>query len=230
MARILMVLTSHTRLGGTGRATGFYFEELAAPYYAFVDAGHEVDIASIAGGKAAHDPSSLEEEEAQRPDSVRRFLSDTVAMARLSRTLKIDAVDPAAYAAIFLPGGHGVMWDFPNNAALSQAVSRIFNAGGVVGAVCHGPAGLVDAQRADGKPLVSGLKVNSFTNAEEEAVALTKEVPFLLETRLRDLGGVFEAGENFTPKAVRDGRLVTGQNPMSSRLAADLVLEALAAR
>jgi putative intracellular protease/amidase len=230
MARILIVLTSHTRLGETGRATGFYFDEMAAPYYALIDAGHQVDIASIRGGPAVHDPGSVKADPAARPAAVRRFLEDPAAMAKLSSTLPIEAVDAAAYDGVFLPGGHGTMYDFPTSEALGRVVGRIADQGGVIGAVCHGPAGLVDARRADGTPVIAGLKVNSFTDAEEAAVGLTDAMPFLLETRLRELGGLFEGAPNFTAKAVRDGQLITGQNPMSAEAVAALLVEALSER
>ncbi|WP_424975617.1 type 1 glutamine amidotransferase domain-containing protein [Dinoroseobacter sp. S124A] len=227
MADILIVLTSHTALGETGRPTGFYYEELAVPYWALVDAGHRVTLASIQGGAAAHDPTSLDAEPSKRPAAVQRFLDAPEAMAALANTAAISDIDPAAYDAIFLPGGHGTAFDFPQSTALAKAVSAIHAAGGVVAAVCHGPAGLVNATRADGTPLVAGLRVNSFTNAEEEAVGLTDVVPFLLETRFRELGAHFEAGADFTETAIRDGRLITGQNPMSSAAVATLLLDAL---
>lgn len=227
MANVLIVVTSHTQLGNTGRPTGFYFDEMATPYYAFRDAGHDVDIASIRGGAAAHDPNSLSADESKLPAAVRRFLADAEAMAKLKATISIDDANPDDYDAIFLPGGHGAMWDFPFNTALSRAVGAIYDAGGHVGAVCHGPAGLVGARRGDGKPLVQGLRVNSFTDAEEAAIRLTHEMPFLLETRLTELGGRFEGGDNFTAKAVRDGRLVTGQNPMSVEVVSALMVETL---
>jgi putative intracellular protease/amidase len=230
MAEILIVLTSHDRIGEKGRATGFFWEELATPYYAFLDAGHRVTLASIAGGRPPADPTSLEDDEAERPASVRRFLADGEAMAALQATPAVAEVDPAGFDAIFLPGGHGTMWDFPTSEALAEGIRRIYEAGGVVGAVCHGPAGLVAVRRADGRPLVEGLTVNGFTDAEEEKAGLTEAVPFLLETRLRDLGGRFEGGAPFTSKAVRDGRLVTGQNPMSSEAVARLILDALEER
>lgn len=229
MANILFVLTSHTALGDTGKPTGFYYEELATPYLALTDAGHDVHIASIKGGPGAHDPGSLKADEAARPASVRRFVSDAAAMKKLAATTAIAEVNPADYHGIFLPGGHGTMYDFPPSDFLGKAVVSIYEAGGVVGAVCHGPAGLVNATRDDGKPLVAGLKFSSFTDAEEEAVGLVSAMPFLLETRLTELGGVFQGAPNFTAKAVRDGRLVTGQNPMSSAAVAALYVEALAA-
>ncbi|WP_144299460.1 type 1 glutamine amidotransferase domain-containing protein [Elioraea rosea] len=230
MARILIVLTSHTQLGDTGRATGFYFEELAAPYFAFLDAGHEVTLASIAGGAAVHDPASLEGEASAWPESVRRFLSDAGAMAALAATKPIAAVDPRDHDAVFLPGGHGTMWDFPSSAHLAAIVSAIHASGGVVGAVCHGPAGLVNARRTDGRPLVEDLRVNAFTDAEEREMGLLGAVPFLLEARLRELGAHFEAAPNFTSKAISDDRVITGQNPMSSDAVAELMVEEIAAR
>jgi len=228
MTKVLIVLTSHTRLGDTGKPTGFYFEELAAPYWAFTDAGHDVMIASVAGGPAAHDPASLKADIAERPAPVQRFLDDPTAMAKLAATQQVADVEPSAYDAVFLPGGHGTMWDLPGSDALARIVGTLFDAGKVVGAVCHGPAGLVSATRADGRPLVEGRRVNGFTDAEEEAVGLTAAMPFLLESRLRELGGHFEGGPNFKPYAVRDGNLVTGQNPASSALVAGHVLDALA--
>jgi putative intracellular protease/amidase len=230
MAKILIVLTSHDRLGETGRATGFYFDEMAEPYYALIDAGHQVDIASIMGGQAVHDPGSIKANPAERPDAVQRFLNDAAAMKKLEATLAIDRIDPLDYDAVFLPGGHGTMYDFPTSAALATAVGKIYDRGGVVGAVCHGPAGLVNARRADGEPLVAGLRVNSFTDAEEAAVGLTDAMPFLLESQLRQLGARFEGAPNFTEMAVRDGRLVTGQNPMSAKAVGLHLVQALAER
>lgn len=228
MTKVFIVLTSHTRLGDTGKPTGFYFEELAAPYWAFTDAGHDVEIASIAGGPATHDPSSLKPEPSERPAAVQRFVADPAAMAKLAATLPVTEADPSAYDAVFLPGGHGTMWDLPGSEALARLVGHLFDAGKVVGAVCHGPAGLVSANRANGKSIVAGRRVNGFTDAEEEAAGLTAAMPFLLESRLRELGGRFEGGPNFKPYAVRDGNLVTGQNPASSALVAGHVLDALA--
>lgn len=229
MQKVLIVLTSQTTFGDSDDPTGFYFEEMAAPYWALVDEGHEVTIASISGGAAVHDPSSLEADPAARPAPVQRFLEDAEAMAMLADTPRIDDIDPAAYDAIFLPGGHGTVWDFPASDALAKAVGDIYDAGGVVAAVCHGPAGLVNAKRADGEPLVKGMKVNGFTDSEEDAIGLTEVVPFLLETRLRELGAIFEAGEDFTPYSVRDGRLITGQNPQSSDAVGADLIAALAA-
>jgi putative intracellular protease/amidase len=161
---------------------------------------------------------------------VERFLADPASVAKIGNTHRIDDVDPLAYDVIFLPGGHGTMWDFAQSAALARVVGTAWDNGAVVGAVCHGPAGLVSARRADGQPVVAGLRVNSFTDAEEEAVGLTAAMPYLLETRLRELGGRFEGAPNFQAKAVRDGRLVTGQNPRSAGPVAQELLAALAQR
>lgn len=224
--RALLVLTSHTRLGDTGRGTGFYYDEMATPYWALTDAGFDVDIASVAGGVAPPDPKTLVEP-ADRPPMVARFMDDKDAMRKLDTTQKAADVDGAAYDCVFLPGGHGTMWDF-DTAMIGSIVTDAWAAGAVVGAVCHGPAGLLQATRPDGKPLVDGLSVNSFTDAETEQIGLNGVEPFLLETRLRELGGRFECSDNFTSHAVRDGRLVTGQNPQSTGAIAKLLIEATA--
>ena len=228
MAQVLFVLTSHDRLGDTGRETGYYFDEMAAPYWALSDAGHTVRFASIAGGKPPVDAASLPEDPDERPEPVTRFLADDDAMAALQRSTPIADIDAAGYDAVFLPGGHGTVFDFPGNPDLASLIGAVYADGGVVGAVCHGPSGLVDAVKPDGTPLVADLRVAGFTDAEEEAVGLTEVVPFLLESRLRKLGGRFEGVGNFEPHAVRDGRLVTGQNPASAGPVGALLVEALA--
>jgi putative intracellular protease/amidase len=225
--RILVVVTSHDSLGSTGEKTGFWLEELATPYYVFRDAGHSVDLASPRGGTAPYDPKSLDRE-GSRPASVVRFLADKDAMAAIERTQPLASIDPSAYAAVFIAGGHGTMWDLPEDARLAAILQAIDTAGGVVSAVCHGPAGLVAAKRKDGRPLVAGRKVTGFTNQEEDAVKLTGIVPFALETRLRELGGEYVGGAMWQSHAVADGNLVTGQNPASSEKVARLVLERLA--
>ena len=227
MSHVLIVLTSHDRLGDTARASGFYYDELATPYAALADAGHDITLASIAGGAPAHDPSSLADDPEKRPEAVRRFLADDAAMARLSNTVSVSALEASDFDAVFLPGGHGTMFDFAQSEALGALVGRIFDVDGVVAAVCHGPTGLVGAVRADGRPLVEGLRVNAFTDAEEAAVGLVGVVPYLLESRLRELGARFESGPNFGAYAVRDGRLITGQNPASAGLVAQHLLDAL---
>jgi putative intracellular protease/amidase len=224
--KVVIVVTSCSELGATGRKTGFYFDEMATPYWALVDAGYDVEIASIKGGRAPWDPGSYGED-GQRPASVQRFINDAFSMAKLRESSTVGSLDAAAYRAVFLPGGHGTMWDFTDS-KLAELVGHAWDNGAVVGAVCHGPAGLLHAKRADGRPLVEGLAVNSFTDAEEAAVQLADVVPFLLETELRNRGARFECTGNFLAHAVRDGRLVTGQNPRSVEHVARLMLEALA--
>jgi putative intracellular protease/amidase len=221
-ARILIIVTSHAQLGSTGRRTGFWFEELAAPYYELIDGGASVDIASPAGGLPPADPAS----EQDPPATVRRFRDDAAAMAKLSHTLRLDAVTPA-YDGYFVAGGHGVMWDLASDATLARLLGAAAAAGKVIAAVCHGPAALVQVQLGDGKPLVAGRRVAAFSNEEERAVHLDNEVPFALEDRLKQLGARYERGPMWSSFAVRDGALVTGQNPQSSVAVARELLAAL---
>ncbi len=221
---ILIVATSHAVIGDTGKPTGLWLEELTTPYAIFRDAGASVAIASIKGGAVPVDPSSAK---GDLPASARRFLADPQTKQALAATPAINTVDISAYDAIFLPGGHGAMWDLPDSAALAARLGQADASGKVIAAVCHGPAGLVGAKRAEGSPLVRGKRVSAFTNAEEAAMGLTKAVPFLLETRLAELGAHIESGPRFEPFAVRDGKLVTGQNPASSEKVAELVLGAV---
>lgn len=227
--RILIVVTSHEILGDTGRATGFHWEELATPYWLFRDAGFEVTLASIRAGVAPQDPSSFKDDPAARSASVQRFVDNSAAMAALRGTPAVAELDAGDYAAVFLPGGHGTMWDFPTSEPLARLLGKAFDRGAVIGAVCHGPAGLVAAKRADGQPIVSGRRVNAFTDAEERAIQADAIMPFLLESRLRELGARFESGPDFEPYVVRDGNLVTGQNPRSALMVAQQMLAALAA-
>ncbi len=227
--KILMILTSQASMGemeNGGTPTGVWFEELSTPYYAFVDAGVEVDVASVKGGMVPIDPHSLQGD-GKNPPSVERFLKDRTAMGKIEGSIALESVSAGAYDAVFLPGGHGTMWDLPKSTALAELLSAAWTGGKVVAAVCHGPAGLVNVKDASGQPIVAGHRVSAFTNAEEDAVGLTRKVPFLLESRLRDLGAHYESGPNFLPYAVRDGQLVTGQNPASSEAAARLTLEAI---
>ena len=227
--QILIIVTSHGAMGDTGETTGLWFEELATPYYAFVDAEMAVTIASIDGGKIPIDPRS------QKPigenlASVDRFLQDESASAAIANTPAINTIDSSQYDVIFLPGGHGTMWDLPGSQALAAMISQAYAQDKVVAAVCHGPAGLVSATKLDGSPLVAGHQISAFTNSEEDAVGLSDAVPFMLETRLRELGADFQGVENFEPFAVRSGKVITGQNPSSSLLVAEKVLEALAVK
>ena len=220
-SRILFVLTSHATLGTTGRSTGWYLSEAAHPHAVLSDAGFAIDFASPAGGAAPMDGVS-------RTDPANAaFLDDAVAMAKVQNTTRLVDVDPSAYAAVYIVGGHGTMWDLPENAALSAIAAHIYDAGGVVGAVCHGVAGLVNTRLANGELLVTGKAVSAFTNAEEAAVGLTNDVPFLLETALRAHGAVVSTAANFAPIVSVDTRLVTGQNPASARGVGEAIAAAL---
>ncbi|MER5624454.1 type 1 glutamine amidotransferase domain-containing protein [Streptosporangium sp. NPDC002544] len=210
--RILIVLTSHDTLGDTGRKTGFYVSEAAHPWEVFTAGGHEVDVASVRGGVPPRDGDDPAD------PAQRRFLSG------LGETPAVDTLDPLAYDAVFFAGGHGTMWDFPDNRALSRLTREIFESGGVVAAVCHGPSALAGVTLSDGSPLVSGRRVAAFTNEEEEAVGLTSVVPFLLADRLTAEGATHVPGPGFAAQVVVDGRLVTGQNPASARDAAEAVV------
>ena len=224
-AAILFIVTSQALLGNTGEPTGVWLEELTTPYYMFQEAGYEVEIASVSGGDIPVDPRSLTDED--KPESVIKFESDTTLQQSLQNSTAADEVDTSKYAAVFFPGGHGTMFDFPNNETLAGVINGILGQDGVVGAVCHGPAVLVGVNGPDGEPIVKGKKISAFTDAEEDAVGLTDEMPFLLETRLRELGAEIVKADNFQPQAVRDGNIVTGQNPPSSADVAKLMLEAL---
>jgi putative intracellular protease/amidase len=231
--RILMIVTSNAQMGAggkpTGKPTGIWAEELAVPYMRFIDAGAQVDIASPAGGAAPLDASSVKPTGQNEP-SVERFLADATALAKLHNTLKASDVNAADYDAVFFPGGHGTMWDLPQDAGVRRAVEAAYAAQRVIASVCHGAAGLVSARRADGKAVVEGHRINSFTDAEEAAVGLAEVVPFLLESRLRELGARFEGAANWQAFSVHDGLFVTGQNPQSSALVAQGVLAALSQR
>ncbi|WP_426777737.1 type 1 glutamine amidotransferase domain-containing protein [Lusitaniella coriacea] len=220
-----MVLTSHEQMGQTGKKTGFWLEEFAAPYYAFIDADAEVTLASIKGGQPPIDPKSNDEE--SQTETTRRFMADSNSKQKLQQTLPIDRVKEEDYDAIFLPGGHGTMWDFPDNPILVSLIETFDRKGKVVAAVCHAPAALVSAKDTTGNPLVANRKVTGFTDSEERAVQLEEVVPFLLETRLRELGATFVGGADFQPLVCQSGTLITGQNPASSAPAAEMVLQTL---
>ncbi|RKH68398.1 type 1 glutamine amidotransferase domain-containing protein [Corallococcus llansteffanensis] len=220
--KILLIVTSHSQFGTTGERTGFWLEELAAPYEAFTQAGAQVDIASPLGGKAPADPRSEKEPSAE----TKAFLADAQATKKLANTLKLSDVKDT-YDAYFVVGGHGVMWDLATHTPLHQLLSAGYARGSVVAAVCHGPAALVGVKGPDGKPLVAGKRLAAFSNAEEKAAKFDTVVPFALETRLRELGARYEFGPLWGSFTVRDGRLVTGQNPASSAATAREVLTAL---
>ncbi|GFE65648.1 type 1 glutamine amidotransferase domain-containing protein [Litoreibacter roseus] len=226
--RALFILTSVSQFPESDRLTGFYMDEMAIPYWALRDAGVEIDFASIKGGEAPADPSSIGEEGDRKP-SVQRFLDDGDAMADLQTSKAIGDVEIDQYDGLFLPGGHGTMWDFAQSDELANFVGHMFDKGGIVGAVCHGPAGLLSATTSGGVPIVADRKINAFTDAEEREVGLADVVPYLLETELRAKGAKFEAtSDKFSAYAVRDGNIVTGQNPASAEPVARLLVEAFA--
>ena len=222
---ILIVLTSHAKLGNTDRKTGFWLEELAAPYWILRDAGATLTLASPAGGRAPIDPAS-EAPEAQT-DSTRRFKADTAAMTALSNTLRLVDVEAAHFDAVFYAGGHGPLWDLVDNPASIRLIEQMAAADKPLALVCHAPAVLRFAKGPDGRSLVAGKEVTGFTNAEEAAAGLTDVVPFLLQDVLQEAGARFSKQPPFEPHVVTDGSLVTGQNPASSAGAARRLLALL---
>ena len=223
--KILIVLTSHDELGTTGRKTGFWLEEFAAPYYAFLDAGATLTLASPQGGQPPLDPKS-DDPDAQTDDT-RRFRQDAEAQRRLAHTRRLAEVQAADYDAVFYPGGHGPLWDLAEDPKSVSLIETMLAAGKPVSAVCHAPGVLRHAKTADGKPLVQGRQVTGFSNAEEAAVQLTDVVPFLVEDELKKLGGLYSSGPDWQPHVVSDGLLITGQNPGSSVGVARALLERL---
>ncbi|MGC0793714.1 type 1 glutamine amidotransferase domain-containing protein [Pantoea agglomerans] len=224
--KILMVLTSHDELGTTGKKTGFWLEELAAPYYAFLDAGAEITLASPKGGQPPLDPKSDEPD--SQTDETRRFHADSAAQAVLASTVKLDTVDQEAFDAVFYPGGHGPLWDLANDKHSISLIEQTLQAGKPVALVCHAPGVLRDVKNADGTPLVKGKKVTGFTNSEEEGVGLTEVVPFLVEDVLKQNGGLYSRGDDWQSYTVQEGLLITGQNPGSSAETAKVLLASLA--
>ena len=222
---ILMVLTSHDQLGDTGEKTGFWLEEFAAPYYALKDAGADVVVASPKGGQPPLDPKS-DAPDAQSDDT-RRFKDDADAQAVLASTVRLDSVDAADFDAVFYPGGHGPLWDLAEDPVSIRLIEAFAAADKPVGLVCHAPGVLKSVKGADGASLVKGRKVTGFTNTEEEAVGLTDVVPFLVEDMLKANGGDYSKGADWSSYVLTDGKLVTGQNPASSREAAEALLKLL---
>jgi putative intracellular protease/amidase len=225
--KILMVLTSHDRLGETGHRTGLWLEEFAAPYYVFKDAGADIVLASPSGGQPPLDPKS-EAPDAQTPATV-RFNGDADALAALAATRRLTEVVDEDIDALFYPGGHGPLWDLVEDRDSIALIEKTFAAGKPVASVCHGPAVLRHAKAALGEALVKGKQVTGFSNSEEAAAGLTEVVPFLLEDVLKDLGGHYQRAADWQSHVVSDGRLVTGQNPASSEGAAEAVLALLRA-
>jgi putative intracellular protease/amidase len=225
MKKVLVVLPSHDQLGNTGQKTGFWLEEFTDPYYKFIDSGYEVTIASPRGGKPPVDPKSTQKE--NQSESTKRFERDKSAQEKLENTLALSQVSASDYDTLFLPGGHGPMWDLSSDENMKKIVEDFYSDKKIVSAVCHGPAGLLQATDRNGNSILKGKKITGFTNNEESAVGLTKTVPFSLENRMKELGGKFEKGQDFKPFIVSDGQLITGQNPKSALPAAEKVVEIL---
>lgn len=219
--KILFIVTSHNKKGNTGEATGFYLGEVSHPWEVLHQAGYEIDFVSPQGGKAPVDGFDLN-------DPVnKKFWEDPIYRAKIENTMKPSQVKPEAYAAIYYAGGHGAMWDLADDQVLAALGSRIYSNGGIVSAVCHGPAGLVNIKESDGKYLVAGKKINAFTNEEEEAVKMDKVVPFALETKLIERGAIFEKSAPWQSHVVTDQRVITGQNPQSAKAVGEAILAAL---
>lgn len=223
--KILMVLTSHDKLGVTGKKTGFWLEEFAAPYYHFIDAGADVTLASPLGGQPPLDPSS--DTDASQTDATRRFKKDTAAQARLASTLKLGDIAASYFDAVFYPGGHGPLWDLAENGYSIALIEAMLATGKPVAAVCHAPAVLRHVKLSDGPLALTGKSATGFTNTEEEAVGLSKVVPFLVEDMLKKCGALYSKGADWQPYVITDGLLITGQNPASSQPAAKALLDKL---
>lgn len=221
MSRVLFILTSHGQLGETGEETGFYFGEMAHPWDALLRAGHSVEFASPRGGAAPRTRVKLDD------PMDRAFLEDDEAVRAIDNTLPLTEIDPADYDAVHLPGGHGTMWDFAQDDRVGKVAAEVYDRGGVVSAICHGPAGLVNARLRSGAYLVEGKRLTSFSDDEEREVGKAQIVPYLLETTLRERGGDYRKVASFDPHVEVDGRLLTGQNPLSARLLANAIVEAL---
>ena len=224
MKKVLFVVTSNHKLGNTGEKTGFWSEELAAPYYELLDKGVEITIASPLGGQPPIDPKSADP--ASATEDTKRFDTDKVLEEKLKHTLKLSTINQKDYDAVFYPGGHGPLWDLVENQNSIDLIESFYSHKKPVAFVCHAPAVLKNV-KANGEYLVKGKKVTGFTNEEEEAVGLTKVVPFLLEDALSSNGAKFSKGPNWQPYAVEDGLLITGQNPASSKLVAGKLLQKL---
>jgi len=223
--KILFVVTSHDQLGNTGEKTGIWIEEFAAPYYHLADLGVEITIASPKGGQAPIDPKS--ELPANSTEATKRFYADEATQNRLSHTVALDKISEKDYDAVYYPGGHGPMWDLAEDPQSAALISSFYQHNKPVSFVCHAPAALKNVKDTSGEPLVKGKNVTSFTNTEEEAGGLTKEMPFLLEDMLKEKGAKYQKAADWQPFALTDGLLITGQNPASSVLVAEKLMALL---
>jgi putative intracellular protease/amidase len=218
---VLIVLTSHSKLGDTDQKTGFWLPELTHPYYELKKAGFNVDVASPQGGMAPVDQNSFEEKDEFND----RFLKDSKLMSKVIRSIPLDKVNPNDYKAIIFSGGSGAMWDFPNNKHVNRLSKEIYENGGVVSGICHGTAALTDIKLSNGKYLIEGKKFSAFTKKEEEMIKQLDIIPFLLEDKLSKRGGKFVEGKPWAENVIVDGRLVTGQNPASAKKATLKIIE-----
>lgn len=225
---VLFVLTSHDQLGDTGHKTGFWVEEFAAPYYKLADAGANITLASPKGGQPPIDPKS-EAPDAQT-EATKRYYQDAALQEKMSNTKKLGDVTANDFDAVFYPGGHGPLWDLANDQQSINLIETFYQQQKPVALVCHAPAALANVKAADGSPLVKGKKVTGFTNSEEEAVQLTDIVPFLVEDKLKELGGEYSKADDWQSYVLQDGLLITGQNPASSEAAAEKLLSTLSAK
>jgi len=223
--KILIVLTSHDQLGETGKKTGFWLEELAAPYYTFIDAGADVTLASPAGGQPPLDPKSNEPD--AQTETTKRFEADEVAMQALANTYKLSEVLNQDFDAVFYPGGHGPLWDLAKDQNSISLIEQTLQANKPVALVCHAPGVLRDVKNAEGRPIVEGKSVTGFSNTEEDGVGLTDIVPFLVEDTLKEKGGQYSKAEDWQVYVQQDGLLITGQNPASSAATAEALLKLL---
>jgi len=223
--KIALVLTSHDELGTTGKKTGFWLEEFAAPYYVFKDAGATLTLASPKGGQPPLDPKS--DEPSAQTEATKRFKQDPAAQQALANTVQLDTIQAADFDAIFYPGGHGPLWDLAEDKHSIALIEQAYAAGKPVAVVCHAPGVLRHVKAPSGEPLVKGKPVTGFTNTEEEAVQLTDVVPFLVEDMLKEKGGTYSKGADWQPYVVTAGHLITGQNPASSEPAAEELLKQL---
>ena len=222
--KVLFVLTSHDKLGDTGKKTGFWVEEFAGPYYTLKDKGVDITLATPKGGKAPIDPSSDTEDAAT--ESTKRFHKDKEAQERINSTHKLSDVKASDYDAVFYPGGHGPLWDLSQDQTSIKLIESFNEQQKTIAFVCHAPAALKNVKSKNGDPLVKGKKVTGFTNTEEEGVQLTDVVPFLVEDMLKENGGIYSKGDDWSEYVLEDGNLITGQNPASSKLVAEKLFEA----
>ncbi|WP_416465340.1 type 1 glutamine amidotransferase domain-containing protein [Pseudomonas sp. LFS044] len=225
MKKILMVLTSHDQLGDTGKKTGFWLEEFAAPYYVFIDANADVTLASPKGGQPPLDPKS-DEDDAQT-DATRRFRTDTEGQMALADTVPLSEIDPYNFDAVFYPGGHGPLWDLAEDKDSKTLLEAFYASNKPIAAVCHAPGVFKHVNAPDGHPVVKGKQVTGFANSEEDAVGLTQVVPFLVEDMLKSQGGEYSKAADWASYVVEDGHLITGQNPASSEGVAKALLKRL---